>query len=82
MKMDISADQAEKMLLMIQNTQDVELSCDDVHGLLDQYTEMAMRGEDVAKMLPLVTFHLAKCPDCREEFDALSRILQAQADLK
>jgi hypothetical protein len=78
-KMEISAVQAEKMLQMIQNTQETELSCDDVHSLLDQYTEMAMRGEDAASLLPLVHFHLDMCPDCKEEYEALTRILQAQA---
>jgi|MTBAKSStandDraft_2_1061841.scaffolds.fasta_scaffold66084_2 hypothetical protein len=77
MEMNISPDQAEKMLYMIQNTQEIELTCDDVHGLLDQYTEMAIRGEDVASLLPLVHHHLDMCPDCREEYEALSRILHA-----
>jgi len=77
MKMKISPDQAEKMLRMIQNTREVELSCDEVHELLDQYSEMALRGEDVASVLPLVHYHLNMCPDCREEYEALSRILHA-----
>ena len=77
MKMKISPDQAEKMLHMIQNTREVELSCDEVHELLDQYSEMAIRGEDVASLLPLVHYHLDMCPDCREEYEALSRILHA-----
>ena len=77
MKMKISPDQAEKMLHMIQNTQEVELSCDEVHELLDQYSEMAVRGEDIASLLPLVYYHLDVCPDCREEYEALSRILHA-----
>ncbi len=77
MKMKISPDQAEKMLHMIQNTQEVELSCDEVHELLDQYSEMAVRGEDIASLLPLVHYHLNMCSDCREEYEALSRILHA-----
>ena len=76
-KMNLSPDQAKKMLHMVQNTQDLELSCDDVFELLDQYTEMAMRGEDVVGLLPLVHNHLEMCPDCREEYEALTRILKA-----
>lgn len=74
---EISSSQAEMMLQMIQKTQKVELSCDDVHKILDQYTEMALRGDDVAALLPLVHQHLELCPDCREEYEALTRILQA-----
>jgi len=45
--------------------------------LLDQYAEMALRGEDPAELLPLVHYHLDMCPDCKEEYEALVRILQA-----
>lgn len=65
---------------MIAKTQETELSCDEVHALIGQYAEMAMAGENVAELLPLVYHHLEMCPDCREEFEALSRILQAQLD--
>ena len=78
-KIEITSIQAEKMLKMIQNTQETELSCDEVHRLLGQYTEMAIRGEDAASLLPLVHFHLVMCPDCKEEYEALTRILQVQA---
>ena len=75
--MEISHQHAKKMLMMIEKTQEVELSCDEVHALLDQYTEMALRGEDPSELLPLVHYHLDMCPDCREEYEALTRILQA-----
>jgi predicted anti-sigma-YlaC factor YlaD len=44
---------------------------------LDQFTEAYLRGEDVARWMPLVQHHLDMCADCHEEFDALVRILQA-----
>ena len=75
---ELSPSQAERLLKMIQKTQEVELSCDEVHKLLDQYTEMALRGEDAAVLLPLVQQHLELCPACMEEYEALARILQAQ----
>ena len=68
-----------KMLTQLENTQDVELICDEVLALLDQYTEAYLRGEDVARLLPLVQHHLDMCADCHEEFEALRRILQASA---
>jgi predicted anti-sigma-YlaC factor YlaD len=48
-----------------------------VHRLLDQFAEAVLRGEDVARLMPLVQRHLDMCPDCREEFEALLRILKA-----
>ncbi len=66
------------MLQMLQMTQEIELTCDEVQALLAEYTEMAMRGEDTGAVLPLVHRHLDMCPDCREEYEALLRILQSQ----
>ena len=69
-----------KMLRMVERTRDDEYSCDQVHELLDQFAEAIARGEDVAKLMPLVQHHLDMCPDCREEFEALLRIVQAVPD--
>jgi len=66
-----------KLARDVEHTQDVEYSCDDVHRLLDQFAEAVLRGEDVARWMPLVQQHIDLCPDCREEFEALMRILSA-----
>jgi predicted component of type VI protein secretion system len=65
----------EKMLTMLSNTQDVELTCDDVFALLDQFTELAAQGEDVSQLMPLVQQHLDMCADCREEYKVLESIV-------
>jgi uncharacterized protein Yka (UPF0111/DUF47 family) len=64
-------------IAMVEKTQEVEFSCEDVYRLLDQYAETINRGEDAQKLMPLVEHHIEICPDCREEFEALLRILQA-----
>ena len=74
---EFSPEALRKMIKQLEHTQDVELSCDEVLALLDQFTEAYLRGEDVARLLPLVQHHLDMCGDCREEFEALLRILQA-----
>jgi hypothetical protein len=66
-----------KLLRMVENTDEVEIPCDEVFELLDQYVELEARGEDVAHLLPLVKRHLDKCQDCREEYEALVRVFQA-----
>ncbi|MEK7329061.1 MAG: hypothetical protein AAB217_27760 [Chloroflexota bacterium] len=66
-----------KVARQIGATHDVEYSCDDVHHLLDQFAEAVLRGENAANLWPLVQRHLDMCPDCREEFEALLRILRA-----
>jgi len=57
-------------------TEEHEISCDDVHEILDQFTELEMRGEDVAHLMPLVQKHLDLCPDCREEHEVLLQALE------
>lgn len=65
----------QKMMAMLSNTQDVELTCDDVFALLDQFAELAAQGEDVAQLMPLVKQHLDMCEDCREEYKVLEKII-------
>ena len=66
-----------KVARQIEMTDEVEYTCDDVHRLLDQFAEAVLRGEDTARLMPLVRKHLDMCQDCREEFEALLRILRA-----
>ena len=67
----------QKLLEMLENTQEVEFSCDDVYHLLDQYSEAVVQGKNAEELMPLVEHHIDICPDCREEFEALLRVLQA-----
>jgi len=67
----------QKLIQMVENTQEVEFSCEDVYHILDHYTELVYHGENSAGLMPLVKHHIEICPDCREEFEALLRILQA-----
>ena len=74
--MQMPAD-VQKLIQMVENTQEVEFSCEDVYNILDQYTELVYHGDDAAELMPLVEHHIEICPDCREEFEALLRILKA-----
>ena len=69
----------EKMLQSLAMTEEQEISCDDVYAVLDQFTEAVVRGENVLVFMPLVRQHLEMCPDCREEYETLLRILQPAA---
>lgn len=66
-----------KLLHMVENTDEVEIACDEVFELLDQYVELEAHGEDVTNLLPLVKRHLDKCRDCHEEYEALMRVFEA-----
>lgn len=63
---------------VIAGTVENEIGCDEVYELLDRYVEITARGENPAVLLPLVHDHLERCGDCREELEALLRILTAK----
>lgn len=65
------------MLRMVAITDEKEIACDEVFRLLDQFTEMMARGEDAARLLPMVQKHLELCPDCGEEYAALLTMLKS-----
>ena len=77
-----NSDDALKVLLeKLARTETHELSCDDVHKVLAEFTEMQQRGENVSHLMPLVQQHLDLCPDCHEEYKALMLALDAEAQL-
>lgn len=65
----------EKVLTMLSNTREEELTCDQVFAALDQFAELAARGEDVSRLMPLIQHHLNMCADCMEEYKVLERIV-------
>lgn len=67
----------KNMVQMIAGTRPDELGCDDCFEQLDRFAELLLAGLDAAAALPLVQDHLSRCQDCREEFEALLRALQA-----
>ena len=77
---EISPSKAEALLRMLDKAQAVEPCCEDVHNLLDHFTEIAARGEDTHRLMPQVHLHMELCPDCQEEFEALLRILQTATE--
>ncbi len=73
------SEKMQKMMTMLAHTQEQELTCDEVYALLDQFVELAARGEDVAALMPLVKHHLDMCPDCQEEYRVLEKIVLSAA---
>jgi hypothetical protein len=71
------ADLERRLIEIIARTQPDECTCEETYALIDQFTEALERGEDVSNLMPLVKSHLEICADCKEEFEALLRVVQA-----
>ena len=66
------------LLRQITQTQATEIACDEAYRFMGQFAERVARGEEAARLMPQVQQHLGRCPDCREEFDALLRALDTR----
>jgi hypothetical protein len=70
----------QRLLEQLTKTDEHEATCDEVFEVLDMYTEAVARGEDTEQLLPLVRKHIQFCQCCKEEYEVLLNILEA--DLK
>ncbi len=69
----------QRVLAMLSETKDEELTCDQVFAALDHFVELEARGEDVSKLMPLIQHHLKMCADCMEEYKVLKNIVANNA---
>jgi hypothetical protein len=65
------------MITMVDATAETEIACEEAYRLLDEYTDMVLRGENPEALLPRVKHHLEMCMDCQEEYEALVAALRA-----
>jgi hypothetical protein len=78
-KLRIDKEKFQQMLKVIEQTREDELSCDQVEALICEFSEIVHDGGEAASLMPLLQHHLGICPDCREEFEALLRVLAQSA---
>lgn len=71
----------DRLLLLLCETRDDELSCEEVFACLDEYVDCLLIRNQAMNQRPLVEHHLSLCADCRAELVALQRALaQLTAD--
>jgi hypothetical protein len=73
----LGPDAAAPLLRQVERTLDREYTCDEVAAVLGEVAEAVQRGQDLGALMPLVQHHLQMCGDCREELEALLRVLRA-----
>jgi hypothetical protein len=54
-----------------------EVGCDECFELLDEFVELELDGLDADARIPGLRAHLAGCPACREEHEALIALASA-----
>lgn len=74
----MAREQLDKLLHFILITHDDHMDCVRCCDQFECLAEQVAAGADIHTLLPAVEAHLACCPDCREEFEALVAIIRAE----
>ena len=72
--------QLERLLHLVAQTKDVELSCSECFDLLPQYVDLEVAGAAPGSSLPLLRQHLEQCTVCREEYAILRELARLEAE--
>jgi hypothetical protein len=75
--MKVEPTRLKNMVRAILSTRPDEIGCEECFEQLDRFVELTLAGQDAAAAMPLVQEHLARCRDCRQEFEALLTALRA-----
>lgn len=75
--MALNPDQVDRLLTMIRQTREVELTCPECLDELDKYTQRIIDGEPIDAVLQPVREHLEACPCCTGQFTLVLETLKA-----
>jgi uncharacterized protein with PIN domain len=73
----LTSEQVGAIVKMLGLTCERELNCDECQRQVSEYAETQIAGRSRDEVIASVEQHLALCPDCREEYLALMKILKA-----
>jgi len=73
----LSDEQIRELAGVLLVTRPDELTCDEWLDRIGAYAEATVAGRPVPPNSERLEYHLAICPECKEEFDALVAALRA-----
>jgi hypothetical protein len=76
----LTDDQLRELTGVLQQTRPEELTCEEWLHHVGGYAEAIAAGLPVPLGSELIEHHLAICPECKEELDALVAVLRAGPD--
>lgn len=74
--MSLAKREIEELLELIRLTKDGEINCDECLSRVAEFAERELAGKPMPERLDAVKHHLAICGECREEYEALQRVLE------
>ncbi len=73
----LTREQVGSIVKMLGLTTDREFNCGECLQHVSEFAECQLADKPVGEVIASVEQHLAMCPECREEYLALLRILKA-----
>jgi hypothetical protein len=73
----LDAAKLKKLVREVLSTLPQEIGCDECLEQLDRFVEMELAGQNAEEAMPLVQNHLEHCDCCREEYEALLKVLRS-----
>lgn len=67
-----------ELLKLLRGTEAGEITCDELLDRVSRYAEAVAWNQPLPSESERIQQHLVICSECREEFDALVKVLQAQ----
>lgn len=74
--MPLNPEQVDRLLKMIQQTREEELTCPECLDELDKYTQSILDGIPLDGVLVRVREHLEACPCCTGQFELVLETLK------
>jgi len=75
--MALNSEQIDRLLKMIRQTREVELTCPECLDELDKYTQSILDGMPIEGVLHRVREHLEACPCCTGQYKLVLETLKA-----
>lgn len=75
----LTSEQVGGIVKMLGLTTDREFNCSECLQHVSEFAECQLANQPVGEVIAKVEQHLALCPECREEYEALMKILKAAA---
>lgn len=73
----LTREQVGSIVKLLGLTRDRELNCGECLQHVSEFAERQLAHQPVDEAIAQVEQHLALCPECREEYEALMKILKA-----
>ena len=69
--MALSKKEIDALIKVVSQTRSGELTCDECLKELAEFAENSLEGKSIPESVQAVEHHLAICPECEEEYQAL-----------